>query len=299
MLSLDQALTGISGILVTPYAPDGEIAPDKLAPVLDKALAVGLHMPVVNGNTGEFYALTTDEACTMAREVVALVAGRAPVLAGVGRGVKDACRLAKVSADAGATALMVHQPPDPFVAPRGVVDYLNAVADASGGLPMMVYLRNDTIGTKAIADICAVPGVKGVKWATPNPMKLADAKAACNPEIVWVGGLAEVWAPAFYAVGARGFTSGLINVWPERSLAIHGALEDGNYQSANTLIAEMKVFEDIRAEEMNGTNVTGVKAALAALGLDCGPTRPPSAWPLTAAQMQKLTAFLKTNGLVA
>ncbi len=78
--------------------------------------------------------------------------------------------------------------------------------------------------------------VKGVKWATPNPMKLAEAKAACDPSIVRVGGLAEVWAPAFYAVGARG-----------------------------------------GAEEMSGTNVTEVKAALWDQSIDCPPTRPPSA----------------------
>lgn len=295
--TLDRALTGISGILVTPYDENGDIAPQKLVPVLDRALGAGLHMPVVNGNTGEFYALTTEEASTMVREVVHLVAGRAPVLAGVGRGIRDAQALAKTSANAGATALMVHQPPDPFVAPRGIVDYLKAIADASGGLPMMLYLRNDAIGTKAIADLCAVPGVRGVKWATPNPLKLAEAKAACDPDIVWVGGLAEVWAPALYAVGARGFTSGLINVWPERSLAIHAALDNGDYVSANKLIAGMKAFEDIRAEEMNGTNVTGVKAALQALGRDCGPTRPPSAWPLTKAQQDKLEAFIAENGL--
>ncbi|WP_226781277.1 dihydrodipicolinate synthase family protein [Oceaniglobus trochenteri] len=295
---LDAALTGISGILVTPYDDSGDIAPGKLNPIIDRALAAGLHMPVVNGNTGEFYALTTDEACTMAREVIAMVDDRAPVLAGVGRGIRDACALARASADAGATALMVHQPPDPFVAPRGVVDYLKAVSDASGGLPMMLYLRNDAIGTGAIADLCALPGVKGVKWATPNPLKLAAAKAACDPAIVWVGGLAEVWAPTFYAVGARGFTSGLINVWPKRSMAIHGALEGGDYAQANRLIDGMKAFEDIRAEEMNGTNVTGVKAALAAMGDDCGPTRPPSAWPLTDRQQGQLTSFLRENGLI-
>lgn len=294
---LDSALTGISGILVTPYDDAGDIAPRKLIPIIDRALAAGLHMPVVNGNTGEFYALTTDEACTMTREVVAMVDGRAPVLAGVGRGVRDACALARAAADAGAKALMVHQPPDPFVAPRGIVDYLKAVADASGGLPMMLYLRNDTIGTAAIAALCALPGVKGVKWATPNPLKLAAAKAACDPAIVWVGGLAEVWAPTFYAVGARGFTSGLINVWPERSMAIHAALEAGDYPQANRLIDGMKAFEDIRAEEMNGANVTGVKAALAIMGNDCGPTRPPSAWPLTDMQQGKLAEFLTANGL--
>tara|TARA_R110002124_G_scaffold1797_17_gene11565 strand:- start:23398 stop:24297 length:900 start_codon:yes stop_codon:yes gene_type:complete len=296
-LSLEQALTGISGILVTPYDANGDVAPHKLAPILDRALGAGLHMPVVNGNTGEFYALTTEEASTMVREVVRLVDGRALVLAGIGRGVRDAMALAKTSAEAGATALMVHQPPDPFVSPRGIVDYLKAVADASGGLPMMLYLRNDTIGTKAIADLCALPQVKGIKWATPNPLKLAEAKAACDPDLVWVGGLAEIWAPAFYAVGARGFTSGLINVWPERSLAIHAALEAGDYAGANDLIAGMKAFEEIRAEEMNGTNVTGVKAALLALGRDCGPTRPPSAWPLTSAQQAKLDAFIAQNQL--
>lgn len=296
-LSLDQALTGISGILVTPYDDKGDIAPARLAPIIDRALGAGLHMPVVNGNTGEFYALTTEEAATMVREVVGLVDGRAPVLAGIGRGIRDAAALARASADAGATALMVHQPPDPFVAPRGILDYLKAVADASGGLPMMLYLRNDAIGTRAIAELCALPGVKGVKWATPNPLRLAEAKAACDPAIVWVGGLAETWAPAFYAVGARGFTSGLINVWPERSLAIHAALEAGDFSGANALIAGMKVFEDIRAEEMNGTNVTGVKAALLALGRDCGPTRPPSAWPLTGEQQERLDAFIATNRL--
>lgn len=295
---LDKALTGISGILVTPYDDAGEIAPSKLNPIIDRALGAGMHIPVVNGNTGEFYALTTDEAVTMATEVCGMVGDRAPVLAGVGRGIRDACRLAKASADAGASALMIHQPPDPFVAPRGTVDYIKAVSDASGGLPMMLYLRNDAIGTKAIADLCAIPGVKGVKWATPNPLNLAEAKAACDPSIVWVGGLAEVWAPPLYAVGARGFTSGLINVWPERSVAIHAALDGGDYDTANRLIREMRAFEDIRAEEMNGTNVTGVKAALQALGQDCGPTRPPSAWPLTDMQQAQLGDFLKANGLI-
>jgi 4-hydroxy-tetrahydrodipicolinate synthase len=297
-LDLETALAGISGIFVTPYDSAGEVAPGKLQPIIDRALGAGVHMPVVNGNTGEFYTLTTEEACTMVRQVAKMVDGRAPLLAGVGRGIRDACHLAEVSADAGATALMIHQPPDPFVSPRGTVAYVEAVSKASGSLPVMLYLRNDTIGTDNIKALCDLPGVKGVKWATPNPLKLAAAIEACDPSIIWVGGLAEVWAPPLYAVGARGFTSGLINVWPERSVAIHAALDKGDYVTANRLIAGMRAFEDIRAQELNGTNVTGVKAALLAQGLDCGPTRPPSAWPLTGAQQAKLNDFMAANDLV-
>ncbi|WJS86983.1 dihydrodipicolinate synthase family protein [Paracoccus sp. TOH] len=272
-MTLQSALTGISGILVTPFDAEDRIAPARLGPILDRALAAGLHVPVVNGNTGEFYSLTVDEAEAICAELCAMIDGRAPVLAGVGRSVKDACRLAAAAARAGAAGLMVHQPPDPFAAPRGVVDYVRRVADAGGGLPLMLYLRNDAIGTAAIAALCAVPG------------------------IIWVGGLAEVWAPALYAVGARGFTSGLVNIWPERSLAIHAALESGDYAAARALIAGMAAFEEIRAQELNGTNVTGVKAALQAMGQDCGPTRPPAAWPLTEIQQRRMTDFLRRAGL--
>ncbi|RCS22646.1 dihydrodipicolinate synthase family protein [Phyllobacterium salinisoli] len=297
MTKLTEALTGISGILVTPYDHDDQIAPALQGPIVERAIAAGVHILVANGNTGEFYALTLDEAERMVHAAAEHINHRIPLLGGVGRSIHDACHLAKVSKKAGADALMVHQSPDPFSAPRGFVEYVRRVAGIADGLPLMLYLRNDAIGTKTIAELCAIEGVAGVKWATPNVLKLAEAIGATDPSIIWVGGLAETWAPPLYAVGARGFTSGLINVWPERSVAIHAALARGDYQAAGALIAGMKVFEEIRAEELNGTNVTGVKAALKALGHDCGHARPPSAWPLTAAQQKQLDTFIATQKL--
>jgi len=297
-MDLATALRGISGILVTPFDATGEIAPERQKPVVDRAVAAGVHILTANGNTGEFYSLTTGEAVAMVEAAAGHIAGRVPLIAGVGRGIRDACRLAEASAAARADALMVHQPPDPFVAPQGVADYVRAVAEAGGGLPLVIYLRNDGIGTAAIAKLCEVPGVAGVKWATPNPMKLKAAMEASPDHIVWVGGLAEVWAPTFYAVGARGFTSGLINVWPERSVAISAALEAGDYAQARRLIAEMQVFEDIRAEDQGGANVPGVKAALAMMGEDCGSARPPAVWPLSDGQLARLRGFLNDNKLI-
>ncbi len=295
---LAKALTGVSGILVTPFGTDGGIAPGLQGGVVDRAVAAGVHVLTANGNTGEFYGLTTDEAVAMVQAAADHIAGRVPLVAGVGRGIRDACRLAEASAAAGADALMIHQPPDPFVAPRGIADYVRAVQDAGNGLPLILYLRNDAIGTQAIAEICAMSGVAGVKWATPNPMRLKAAIEAAPDHITWTGGLAEVWAPTFYAVGARGFTSGLINVWPERSVAINAALEAGDFATARSLILEMQVFEDIRAEEQGGANVPGVKAALQLMGEDCGPARPPAAWPLTEDQIARLKAFMTKNGLL-
>lgn len=295
-MTLATALTGISGILATPFTEDDAIAPARQAPIIERAIAAGVHILVANGNTGEFYGLTLAEAEAMVAATAEMVDGRVPLLGGVGRSVGDACALTRASKAAGATAVMVHQPPDPFCAPRGQIEYVRRVAGAADGLPVVLYLRNDGMGTAAIAEMCGIEGVVGVKWATPNPMKLAEAITAAPEHVVWVGGLAEIWAPPLYAVGARGFTSGLINVWPERSVAIHAALDAGDYAQAGRLIDGMRPFEAIRAEEMNGTNVTGVKAALAHLGHDCGPCRPPSAWPLTDNQQARLAAFLDASG---
>jgi len=295
---LRKALSGISGILVTPFDASDKIAPSRLQPIVDRAVTAGVHMLVANGNTGEFYGLTMSEADAMVKAAAEIIGGRVPLIGGVGKSVGDACALAKASRAAGAQVLMVHQPPDPFVAPRGVVEYVKRVADAGGGLPIMLYLRNDAIGLDAIEALTKVPGVAGVKWASPTPMRLAEAIRRCPPDIVWVDGLAEPWAPPFYAVGARGFTSGLINVWPEQSVAIHRALDSGDYVQAAKLIDVMAPFEDVRAEEMNGTNVTGVKAALQLIGNDCGPTRPPSAWPLTDNQMKKMRESVERWGIM-
>lgn len=289
---LRKALTGISGILVTPFDERDRVAPGRLKPIIDRAIGAGVHILVANGNTGEFYGLTTAEAETMVKSVAEQIGGRVPLLGGVGRSIGDASALARASRAAGASALMVHQPPDPFVSPRGVIGYVERVAEAGGGLPLMLYLRNDGIGLDTIEQLCRVPGVAGVKWASPTPLRLAEAIRRSSPDIVWVGGLAETWAPPLCAVGARGFTSGLINVWPEHSVAIHAALEAGDYPRANELIGVMLEFEEIRAQEQNGTNVTAVKAALQLMGEDCGPTRPPSAWPLTETQMTRLRKLL-------
>lgn len=291
--TLRRALDGISGILVTPFDADDRLAPAALGPVVDRAVAAGIHVLVANGNTSEFYALSANEAQRMVQVAAEHIGGRVPLLGGVGRSVHEACALAAGSKRAGAAGVMVHQLPDPFVAPRGVVDYVRRIAEASDGLPVVLYLRNEAIGMKTIVELCGIEAVVGVKWASPTPLLLAEAiRETEGRDLAWVGGLAEPWAPPFYAVGARGFTSGLINVFPRHSLAILEALDAGDYARAMRLIADMRRFEDLRAQENNGANVSVVKAALQAIGCDCGPARPPAAWPLTEAARQALAELL-------
>src|SRR3984893_1377026 len=182
---LRTALTGISGILVTPVHPHDRGTPGRLKPIIDRAINAGVHILVANGNTGEFYGLTTSEAETMVHSIAELIGRRVPLLAGVGRSINDACALARASHAAGADALMVHQPPDPFVSTRGVVAYVQRIAEAPGGIPPILSVRNVWHGRDTLEQLCRVPGVAGVKWASPTPLRLAEAIRRSDSEIVW------------------------------------------------------------------------------------------------------------------
>ena len=46
------------------------------------------------------------------------------------------------------------------------------------------------------------------------------------------------------------------------------------------------------------SRVSGVKAALAMLGNDCGAPRPPAAWPLSQSQSDRLRGFMNDQNLL-
>lgn len=290
-------LGGISGVLVTPFDADNRVVPALLARIADRVAAAGVHALVAGGNTGEFYTLDGDETRAVHDAAIAGNAGRSVLIAGVGRALKEAIALGRRAVEQGADAIMVHQPLDPFAAPQAQAEYFVAVAEAME-VPVLAYVRSDALGLKDIMDVADHPNVAGVKFATTNLMRLGECiRASSERTAQWICGLAEGWAPAFYAQGARGFTSGLVNVDPARSLAIHAALEARRYDEAQRLVAGIAAFEAMRTKFNNGANVTVVKSALRLMGHPVGPVRVPGLPALSDGDMAELALILRSWGI--
>ncbi len=291
------ALTGISGVHVTPFANDA-IDHATLERVVDGLATAGIDNIVTGGNTGEFYALTLDEVREVYRTAIAANAGRQCVTAGVGRSQRDAQGLADTAARAGADAIMIHQVPDPFASPAGIIAYTHAVARVTD-LPVVLYLRNDNFSDGELTDLVGHPAIAAVKYANPDPLRLAARmRLTASRDLLWLCGLAELWAVPFAAAGARGFTSGLVNLFPARCLAIRDALATGDFAHARTLTNEIAGFEAMRARHANGMNVTVVKEAMRLTGTNVGPTRAPATPTLTHQEQIELTAMLSAWGLL-
>ncbi len=294
---LHKALTGVSGVHVTPFDKGGAVDTALLEKVVDGLAVAGIDNIVTGGNTGEFYALRLDEIRLVYRHAIAANAGRSLVTAGVGRSLDDARHLAEHAASLGADAIMIHQVPDPFASPRGVIAYTHAVAGCTD-LPAVLYLRNDNFSVGALQDLVGHPAVVAIKYATPEPLRLAERiRLTDGSGLLWLCGLAEAWAVPFAAQGARGFTSGLVNVHPALSLAVRDALARGDFAAARGLTAAIAGFEAMRAREANGANVTVVKEAMRMMGQDVGPVRPPGTPALSEAERGELREILDFWGL--
>ncbi|MFF7337160.1 dihydrodipicolinate synthase family protein [Streptomyces sp. NPDC008163] len=275
---LKAALADVVAIPVTPFAGDGSIDTAAHRALLRRLLDGGVRIVTPNGNTGEFYALTPDERRTVTELTVEEAGGRATVLVGVGHDVPTAVAAAEHARDAGAEMVMVHQPVHPYVSQDGWIDYHRAIAEAVPGLGIVPYIRNphlDGACLAVLADSC--PNVIGVKYAVPDAARFAAfARDAGLDRFVWVAGLAELYAPAYFSAGATGFTSGLVNVAPGVSLAMLEALRAGDHPAAMKVWERIRRFEELRADRQSANNVTVVKEALAALGLCDRAVRPPS-----------------------
>lgn len=279
--SLDGLRAGLAtavAIPVTPFLPDGSVDWDTHAALIRRLADHGVEVVTPNGNTGEFYTLTAGETRRAVESAVAAVAGRAQVMAGVGLDLASAVAGARHARQAGAGSVMVHQPVHPYRSAEGWIDYHRAIADSVPELGVVLYVRDPRVAgaqLRMLAD--RSPNVIAVKYAVPDPVRFASvARDAGLHRFAWIAGLAELSAPGYWAVGATGFTSGLVNVAPRLSAALLEALRAGDFARAMTVWEDVRLFEELRAADASADNVSVVKEALAQLEL-CGPAvRPPS-----------------------
>lgn len=303
--ALLEALSTVIAIPVTPFVRrQGTLYADfqAYAHLVDRMVNGGIRVVTPNGNTSEFYSLNQQEMRQSVEATMAGAAGRALVLAGVGFDSETAIDMARFAADKGAEAIMVHQPVHPYRSDEGWIAYHKAIADAVPNLGIVPYVRDAATGVNAIrglADQC--PNFVGIKYAVPNPPLFAHiVQQVGKDRLAWICGIAESWAPFYYVAGARGFTSGLVNVTTHLSLEMQESLELGNYDNAMRIWQQIKPFEDLRARRNSANNVSAVKEAMAQVGLCERTVRPPIS-ELSAAErdeVRQILVQLEMNELV-
>jgi 4-hydroxy-tetrahydrodipicolinate synthase len=301
---LKDLLATVVVIPVTPMRPDGSIEWGTYADLIRRVVDAGITVITPNGNTGEFYALTAGEGREATEHAVkaasdqAALGGHAEVLVGVGHDTASAVAAARHAGETGARMIMIHQPVHPYQSAEGWIAYHQTIADAVPDLGVVLYIRNERVTGAQIRELGErCPNVIAVKYGVKDAAQFAAvARDAGLGRFTWLAGLAEPYAPGYWAGGARGYTSGLANVNPGLSLSMLNALRAGDFEAAMLTWESIRPFEDLRAAAGAADNVSVVKEALAQLNLCGRDVRPPSRL-LPRAERDAVAAVLRSWSL--
>ena len=292
-----EIFSGLSVALVTPMTSDGAIDESRLRELVDFHVESGTDCVVPVGTTGESPTLSHDEHDRVIDIVCEHAAGRIKVMAGTGSNcTAEAIRMTQHAKAAGATGSLQVAPYYNKPTQEGFFQHFRAISEAVD-IPLVLYnipgrsaknIEPETICR--IAEAC--PSVVAVKDATGVLDQASQVLAATDLTIL--SGDDSLTLPIM-SVGGSGVISVAGNIVPKDVLALVHAFRAGDVAKAQEW--HHKLFPLCRDMLGLSTNPIPVKAAMALIGMDCGPVRLPMT-PLSEKEMVSLKATLTRYGLI-
>lgn len=298
MESVRSALADVSVVLLTPFSEDDSIDARTFSDLTYAAVRAGVGSVVTASSVGEFYSLNRVEWRHLLRSAIEVVESSTTVVfAGVGHDLATAVEMTREAEDLGAAAVMVHPPPHAFVTPEGYEAYLSAIGQAAS-IGVIPYLRSP-LPADVLTRVCALENVIGMKFAIADPVMIGDWHRVVRDvdgDFVFSCGLAERWAPAMWALGATGFTSGLANLAPEVAVRFLGDLRSGDATRVLDTWSRIEPLERLRNRDGGGQNVSVLKAACTVRGMSVSKAVRPPALAIETSEMPDIEAVVVALG---
>ncbi len=264
--------SGAMTAMVTPFR-DGRVDENRLREQVEFQIRGGIDGLVPVGTTGESPTLSMDEHVRMIEQTVKLVAGRVPVIGGVGgNATAEALELHAAAKKVGATAGLSVNPYYNKPSQEGLYRHFMTLADRVD-LPIVLYnipgRTGITMTAATVARLAAHPNIVAIKESTGSLDLATEIMSLCD--ITVLSGDDGLTLPLI-AIGAKGLISVASNLVPAKVKGFVQAALTGNLAVARE--AHHAMFPLIRALFLDG-NPAGIKHAMRVAGLDSGELRLP------------------------
>jgi 4-hydroxy-tetrahydrodipicolinate synthase len=294
MVSFD----GLIAYPITPASADGRVDTAALGRLLERLPAAGVQGIGLLGSTGTYPYLTRAERRRAIEAAVETLAGRVPLLVGVGAlRTDEAVALAGDAKAAGAGAGLLAAVS--YIPLRDDEVFAHYEAVAATGLPLCVYdnpgATGFTFSPALIARLSRVPGIQAAKVLAPEadvPAALAALRGGCAPGFR-VGCSVDARAAEAVLAGADAWHSVAAGLFPRACLAVSAAARAGDAAEARRLNSAMQPLWDLFAAH---TSLRVIYAAAGHLGL-CSAAPPRPVLPLPDAARRQVADVVDRLGL--
>jgi 4-hydroxy-tetrahydrodipicolinate synthase len=290
-------LRGCGTALVTPFRKDGSLDLDALRRLVQFQLRAGIDFLVPCGTTGETPTLEHAEYLAVVRAVVQEVAGRVPVIAGVGgNNTRKVIDLAAEVRGLGVQGILSVAPYYNKPTQEGLYQHFQAMAESTD-LPIIVYnvpaRTSSNIEPLTVARLSKIPNIIGIKEASGSIVQQMEVLAAVPPGFRVLSGDDSFTFPLM-ALGGVGIISVISNEIPGEMTRLAHLLLEGKLQAARQLHFSLLPLMQVNFIE---TNPIPVKAALAMMGMIEEVYRLPMV-PMKPENRAKLEKVLAAQGLL-
>ena len=291
-MSLSQQLRGTGVALITPFQSDSSIDYIALGKVIDLVITGGVEYVVSLGTTGETPTLSKEEKKAIAKFTYEKVAGRVPVVVGIG-GNHTAELIEELQSFPldQATAVLSASPYYSKPSQEGLFQHYKALAAASPK-PLLLYNvpgrtgRNLTAAT-TIRLAKEVPNIGGIKEASGDMAQCMEILRDKPKDFLVVSGDDALAMPQI-ACGMEGVISVAANSFPRLFSDMVRLSLKGDFAGAKTLNDKLiEGYEHLFAEN----NPAGVKAALSELKVIGNYLRLPVV-PVSAGLQEKIREYV-------
>ncbi|CAG0966300.1 5-dehydro-4-deoxyglucarate dehydratase [Burkholderiales bacterium] len=289
---------GLLSFPLTDFTPDLAFDADGYARRLAWLTPFGATALFAAGGTGEFFSLAPAEYRRVVEVATRTCAGRVPIIAGAGAGHALAVDFARSAEAAGASGILLLPHYLTEASQAGVAAHVRAVCRAVG-IGVIVYNRGACrLGPAALerlADECS--NLVGFKDGIGDIELMMAIRRRLGDRFAYLGGLptAEVFAPAYRAMGVPVYSSAVFNFLPDTAMAFYRAIDGGDAATVNRLLDTFFLpYVELRNRGA-GYAVSIVKAGARLVGHGAGPVRPPLT-DLTDAESHELAALIERAG---
>ncbi|MBD0331107.1 MAG: dihydrodipicolinate synthase family protein [Chitinophagaceae bacterium] len=226
---------GIFPALTTKFTVDDELDLPMFEKNLQAQLEAGVSGIILGGTLGEASVLTTKEKETLVKFAVEKVNGQVPVILNIAEGTtREALRQAEYAKVWGAKGLMVLPPMRYKSDHRETVEYFKTIA-YSTDLPIMIYNNPADYKVEVTLDmfeeLIECENIQAVKESTRDVTNVTRMINRFGDRIKILCGV-DTLAMEELCLGADGWVAGLVDAFPEETVAIYKLVKAGTIQEA-------------------------------------------------------------------
>lgn len=293
---------GLLSFPVTDFKADGAFDEAGYRARLEWLTPFGASVLFAAGGTGEFFSLELGEYADVVRSASDVCRKDTPIVAGVGQGTRAAIAYARAAEAAGASGLLLMPHYLTEASQDGIAAHIEAVCRATR-LGVVVYNRAqsqvnaDTL--QRLAERCS--NLIGFKDGVGNLELMMSIYHRLGDRLVYLGGLptAEIFAPAYLAMGVNTYSSAVFNFIPETALRFYRAVRAGDTATVADLLRRFYLPLVALRSRKAGYAVSMIKAGATLVGRPAGPVRTPLAElePAEVAQLADLIRAVEPGAL--